>query len=124
MRKALIVDDEPDYLSIMEEIVQSFGYEVETAASGEEALERLEAEPPDLMLLDLRMPGIGGIETLIRALKARPDMEILIITGVLDLELRKRLLRIGALDYLTKPLDLEDLRQWLIAHSALSCSAH
>ena len=124
MKNALIVDDEPDYLSIMEGIVQSFGYEVETAASGEEALERLEAKPPDLMLLDLWMPGIGGIETLIRALKARPGMEILIITAVIDEKLRKRLLRIGALDYLTKPLDLEDLRQWLIAHSALSCSAH
>lgn len=124
MKKALIVDDEPDYLSIMEEIVQSFGYEVETAASGEEALERLEAGPPDLMLLDLQMPGIGGVETLIRALKARSDMEILIITAVIDKGLRKRLLRIGALDYLTKPLDLEDLRQWLIAHNALSCSAH
>src|SRR3981081_2716385 len=104
----LIVDDEPQLRRVMLATLTDLGYVVVAAKSGEEALEKFRETPPDLVLLDLNMPGIGGLETC-RSLRSGSDVPIIILS-VRNTERDKvEALDAGADDYVTKPFGIQEL---------------
>ena len=106
--RVLIVDDEPQVRRVMKTMLSGHGYEVSEARSGEEALEKVREEQYDLVLLDLNMPGMGGMAAC-RALRTGSDMGIIMLT-VRDTELDKvQALDAGADDYVTKPFSSPEL---------------
>ena len=107
--KVLLVDDEEAYVKTMAERMQMRDVGSRVALSGEEALELVDEETPDVMVLDLRMPGIDGMEVLERVKKDHPHVEVIILTGHgSDLE-EKEARRLGAFEYLQKPADTSQL---------------
>jgi CheY-like chemotaxis protein len=109
--RLLVVDDEPDVALLLEMALRRQGYDVTTAASGEEAIERAETDLPDCVLLDIMMPGIGGLEAC-RRLRESPrtrHMPVIMITGMSVLSPEKEVLATGADDWLPKPFDLTAL---------------
>ena len=111
MSRILIVDDEKDMRWLLSGILKEEGYEVEEAETGKKALMLFKYSPPDLILLDLNIPGgIGGIEVLKRIKETSPDTAVVILTGHGDIESAVQTTKLGAYDYLTKPFDNERLR--------------
>ena len=103
--RILAIDDQLYFRVFLEDMLEQEGFEVATAGSGAEALERLEAARPDLVLTDLVMPGMDGRE-LVREVKERwPDQEIVVITSVGDVKTAVEAMKLGATDYLLKPID-------------------
>ena len=100
----LVVDDEPGVRESLRFLLDS-SYRVLTVSSGEEALETLRAEAVDVVLLDLTMPGIGGVETLAKIREIDEAVEVVIITGYFSYQSAVEALRLRAFDYITKPLD-------------------
>jgi len=114
---ALIVDDEPDVRTFLEECLIAQGYLPLSAASGEEALRMLEGVVPSVILTDVDMPGMSGVE-LTRHIKAHPDLRlvpVVILTGIADLPARVAGLAAGADDFFAKPVDLLELHTRLAA---------
>ena len=112
--KVLIVDDDKLSLdSIAQFIQEQMSYDIETAASGEEALEKYKAGSPDVVVTDMKMPGKSGI-TLMKEIKAmNAETEVIIMTGFGDMESSIEALRAGAADYLLKPVNIEELAMTL-----------
>jgi DNA-binding response OmpR family regulator len=109
LKKLLVVDDEKDICDFVKNFFGKRGFNVLSASNGEEALPIIEKEKPDITLLDIRMPKLGGIETL-RQMKAKdPTREVIMVTCVDDLEKMKEAKELGAHDYITKPLVLDEL---------------
>src|SRR4051794_25384534 len=112
--KILVVDDDPSYLEALQDILSEAGYEVGTASSGEEALERLPRERVDCILLDLGMPGLGGRETCrrIRATDGLADIPVVLLTAQDDRRSLIEGLGAGADDYIAKnsPFEVLDAR--------------
>ncbi len=109
----LLVDDEPHILSILAETLTVSGFQVSTRDSGSAALVHLANHQPDLMVTDLRMPGMSGLELIEKARKFIPDTQVVILTGYGDMKSAVDAIRLGAFDYLTKPVDTERLIQTL-----------
>ncbi|MFW6161754.1 MAG: sigma-54-dependent transcriptional regulator, partial [Planctomycetota bacterium] len=107
--RALIVDDDGGVRTMLREALGSLGCEVQEAASGEAALDHLAAEHVDVGLVDVRMPGMDGIELTRRAKRLRPDLYIVIITGIPTLDVALEAGRQGAEDFLPKPIELAQL---------------
>jgi DNA-binding NtrC family response regulator len=108
--RLLVVDDEVDMLRLLERsIKQELDCEIDTAASGNEALDLLKARNYDLALVDVRMPGMGGLELLERIKQINPWMTVVIITAHGRVELAVQSIKRGAYDFLTKPFDREEL---------------
>lgn len=108
-KKILVVDDEPLNCEMLQELLQDEGYQVAVAFSGDEALEATEMEMPDLVLLDIRMPGKGGLDTL-RELKAlHPDLAAIVLTGLHDRALAEQAKAEGAAGFITKPIQPDRL---------------
>ncbi|MDJ0912084.1 MAG: sigma-54 dependent transcriptional regulator [Desulfobacterales bacterium] len=103
----LIVDDEPSILQSLSGILSDEGFETITAANGYEALQRISAESPDLVLLDIWMPGIDGIETLKEIKKDHPWTQVIIITGHGTIDTAVQATKLGAYDFIEKPLSIE-----------------
>ena len=103
----LIVDDEPSILQSLSGLLEDEGFEVITASSGYEALKLIEAESPDLVLLDIWMPGIDGIETLQEIKKDNPFIQVIIITGHGTIETAVKATKMGAFDLIEKPLSID-----------------
>jgi len=103
----LIVDDEPAILQSLSGVLLDEGFEVLTAANGYEALKIIEAESPDLVLLDIWMPGIDGIETLKAIKKNNPFIQVIIITGHGTIETAVKATKLGAFDFIEKPLSID-----------------
>jgi DNA-binding NtrC family response regulator len=110
--KILLVDDEEyfvkslsKYISKMENLGADF------ALNGEEALKRVENEAPDVIVLDLKMPGVAGVEVLRWVKKAYPDVQVIILTGYGSEKDKKDSLRLGAFEYLQKPININELVQ-------------
>ena len=106
----LVVDDEQIMQDSCSRILVKEGYNVSTADCGEAALEQCDRESYDLVLLDLKMPGMGGIKTLSRLKEMDPGITILIITGYPSIETAVRAIKLGAYDYITKPFTPDALR--------------
>jgi CheY-like chemotaxis protein len=110
-QKVLIVDDEKDFLDIISERILARGMDVSTASSAEDALNMVEEESFDVVILDFMMPALDGFKAL-KLLKAkRPDVQIIVLTGNVPEEKRMEAKALGALDVIEKPPDLKDLIQ-------------
>jgi two-component system nitrogen regulation response regulator NtrX len=103
----LIVDDEPSILQTLSGLLSDEGFEVTTAVNGYEALKIIDAESPDLVLLDIWMPGIDGIETLQEIKNSNPHIQVIIITGHGNIETAVRATKLGAFDLIEKPLSID-----------------
>ncbi len=108
-QRILVVDDEPEICSGLENFLVSDGYRVATALNGREALRKVEIERPHLMLLDLRMPAMNGIEVLKKIKKNKNGFGIIVVSAVEDEALRKLAIDLGAFDCVSKPVDLDTL---------------
>ncbi len=103
----LIVDDEPAILNTLSGILEDEGYDVAVAKGGQEALKVIKADPPDLVLLDIWMPDLDGIETLRRAMESVPRLLVVVMSGHGSIESAVKAIKLGAYDYIEKPLSLE-----------------
>ena len=108
--KILVVDDNPADRKILASLLQTTG-EVIEASTGAEALRIIEAERPRLMLLDMVMPGMSGLEVLKACQASAVMMPIIVLTSQNDIELAKRALELGAVEYITKPFVLSNLKE-------------
>jgi len=107
--KMMLVDDEERFLSTTKKLLSKKGYDVFTAGSGAEALEKMRTQNIHVVILDVKMPGMDGIETL-KAIKRKfPMIEVIMLTGHGTVESAVEGLKSGATDYLTKPTDVNDL---------------
>lgn len=106
--KILIVDDEPQARRVLRAALVAQGFEVDDARSGEEALEKLRVESPDMILLDLKMPGIGGIEAC-REIRSYSPVPIIIVSAKKSRQDRTEAFEAGADQYITKPFGIEEL---------------
>lgn len=107
--KILVVDDEQLIRWSLEQNLKKQGYEVTTAASGEEALKMVREDPPDLMLLDIQLPGMNGIEVLEKVKELETDVLVIMVTALGVLETAVKAMRLGAYDYVNKPFNLDEL---------------
>jgi CheY-like chemotaxis protein len=107
--KVLLVDDEEDFISALSERLRMRNYDTKVATSGEAALSEIEEDRPHIVVLDLKMPGIGGMETLIKIKAIDPSIDVIMLTGSLDSEVGETALRAGASFHVVKPIDIEDL---------------
>jgi two-component system response regulator HydG len=106
----LIVDDERSIRQACQEIVESLGYDVATAGSGEQAYSILEKQNADIVLLDMKLPGASGIEVLRQVRRLRPDALVVVVTGYGTIQSAVEAMKNGAYDYVTKPFGAEELR--------------
>jgi two-component system OmpR family response regulator len=113
--KVLVVDDERDFLDALVVRLKLRKYQVEGAPSGEEALEVMGERPADVVVLDLKMPGMDGIETLTEIKKRHTGAEVVILTGHGDVEAGMEGLSRGAFAYLIKPVKVEELIEKIVA---------
>ena len=111
MTRILIVDDEETIRLALRKFLRSRGYEVETAGSGDQALEILDGQSFSLMLCDVRMPGMTGVQVVPEARRRDQDIGIIMLTAVNDAATATEVLSAGASDYLMKPVELADLQQ-------------
>lgn len=109
--KVLVVDDESEVQHFLQDFLSLRGYEVVLAGTGLDALTALEAQKPDLVLLDVAMPVMDGVETLNRIVAVDPVVRVIMITANADISLTSKLLALGAVDYIPKPFDLDYLEQ-------------
>jgi two-component system response regulator AtoC len=107
--RILVVDDEKLIRWSVAERLQRGGYEVLSAESGEQALEMVGATPPDLILLDVRLPGIDGVQTLQRALSLHPDVAVLMMSAHSTVDIAVEAMKHGAIDFLVKPFPFQQL---------------
>jgi DNA-binding response OmpR family regulator len=108
-QRILLVDDDPNLLVVLSEQLRDDGYEVATARDGQEALRRLEAGWPDMILLDLMMPKVDGL-ALAREIKAAADLPIIVLSAIDTADSKAHLLDEVAEDYITKPYHYPELR--------------
>ena len=105
----LVVDDEDGIRQALTRFLTRLGYQVSAAANAKEALERLDADHPQAMLCDIRMPETSGVELLPKVLAQDPDLAVLMLTAIDEPRTAIECLKLGAYDYLIKPVDLEEL---------------
>jgi DNA-binding response OmpR family regulator len=109
MVKILVVDDEIEACNALKEFLEVKGYEVYTAQDGKTALDQVQELRPQLVLLDMIMPGMHGMEVLQEIKKTDPEIGVIMVTVVTDEAQAKKALDLGAYDYITKPVDLNYL---------------
>jgi DNA-binding response OmpR family regulator len=107
--KLLVIDDDLGILNLLENLLANEGYEVATADCGREGLAAIERDRPDLVLLDVQMPGMSGFEVLSTIRERHPDLPIIMVTGYGSEDVATQALRLGADDYLAKPLRIRNI---------------
>ena len=107
--KMMLVDDEERFLSTTRKLLERKAFEVLTASSGAQALEMLRTNPVHVVILDVKMPGMDGVATLREIKRQFPMVEVIMLTGHATVESAIEGLKSGAVDYLMKPADLEDI---------------
>jgi DNA-binding NtrC family response regulator len=107
-RRLLVVDDEPD---IVDTLTEHFGtlYDVDTALDGTRAIKRVRKKRPDLILLDIRMPGLSGVDVLKAVKQIDPTLPVIVITANADVDVAAEAITQGAFSYVPKPFDFEYL---------------
>ena len=115
LAKILLVEDEIEVLDAITELLEREGYAVTRAVDGEEALRRVENERPDLVLLDVRLPRVSGLDVLRRLREDHPRVPVVMLTGLDDEAQARRTLQMGAVDYIRKPFDLGHLNRVVLA---------
>lgn len=109
--KVLIVDDEPEVAGFIQELLRNKSYAAETALNGQKALAFLEAQPADILITDIRMPGMNGLELIKHAKQLQPDISCMVITGHGDMDTAVQAIKFGAVNFFTKPLDCAELEK-------------
>jgi DNA-binding NtrC family response regulator len=109
--KVLLVDDEVEFLEIMEERMVARGIEVSTSSSARDALDKIEKDIFDAVILDLQMPGMDGLETLKRIKERSPEIQVILLTGHATVEKGVEAIKLGAMDFVEKPADIEVLEE-------------
>lgn len=109
--RVLLIDDEEEFVKTLAERLQMRNFTAQVALSGEQGLQVLHDWVPDVIVLDLKMPGMGGMEVLRRVKKTQPQVRVIILTGHGSDKDRDEALRLGAFEYLQKPVDISDLVQ-------------
>ncbi len=109
-KRVLVVDDEPLIRALLTDLLVEEGYQVTEAKDGEHALKEMDKRQFDLVISDMVMPGINGIEVLLATKKTSPDTPVVMITGYPSVETVIRLVNLGAADYLTKPFNVDVVR--------------
>jgi len=107
--KVLLVDDEEEFVSTLAERLEIRGFVTEVATSGDMAISAVQDKNFDIVVLDLMMPGIGGLEVMEKIKSMYPDMPIILLTGHGSAKEGMEGLELGAFDYLMKPLDIDEL---------------
>jgi DNA-binding response OmpR family regulator len=107
--RVLLVDDEQEFVSTLAERLSLRGLEVSVANSGEDAVRSITESTPDVVVLDLMMPGMSGLEVLSRMKSAYPAVQVILLTGMGSTGEGLKGLQMGAFDYLMKPLDIDAL---------------
>jgi DNA-binding response OmpR family regulator len=107
--RVLLVDDEKELVQALAERLELRGFDVRYALSGEEALEILETSLPDLMVLDLKMPGMDGMEVLRHVRRTHPEIQVIMLTGHGSEKDAETAWMLGVFDYLQKPVDIAEL---------------
>jgi DNA-binding NtrC family response regulator len=105
--KVLLVDDEAEFVEALGERLEARGFAVDTAPTGLTAIVKAEQTRYDAIVLDMAMPGMDGIETLERLLELNPDLQVILLTGRATLEQAATAIKLGALDLLEKPAEIE-----------------
>lgn len=118
--KILIIEDDEEMRSLLRDFVEEEGYEADTVGNGYEAFRKLVKEPFDLVVTDVRMPGLTGLDILPRIRKLQPGIPIIVITAFGSEEVYRRALERGATAYLEKPIHFQKLRE--VIHQMVSSS--
>jgi len=108
-----VVDDEPDVLDTLRDMLESLGYEAITATTGEEAISAMTAVRPQVVFLDLRMPGISGLEALTYFREHHRMVPVIVITGSIQQEVARHARAGGAFEVVGKPFDMDTLQRLL-----------
>lgn len=116
--KLLIVDDQFGIRILLNEIFQKEGYKTFQAANGQQALDIVKKYSPDLVLLDMKIPGMDGIEILKRMKEIDPDIRVIIMTAYGELDMIQEAKKLGALTHFAKPFDINDIREAVRQHIA------
>ncbi len=111
MHTILVVDDQAGIRSLLWEVFRGEGYRVVTAANGVEALAKWKEQGPDLVLLDLKMPGLDGLDVLRRVAGDQRQVPVIMMTAYGELQIVEEALGLGARGYITKPFDILELRR-------------
>jgi DNA-binding NtrC family response regulator len=119
--RVLVVDDEEAGCRLVKSIFTAEGFEVVVAYDGREALQRVDADRPDVLLLDVRLPELDGLQVLERVKATHPGLPVVMLTGSSDIKTAVRATQLGAFDYLTKPIDRKEVV--LVVKRALEMSA-
>jgi len=114
MARILVVDDEPEVCSMLEKFLTKKGHEVYAALNGEEALSVVKQERPHVILLDIKMPKMDGMECLKHIREIDKEAGVIMITAVKQEEIGREAMKLGAFDYITKPLSLQYLEDCLM----------
>ncbi len=114
--RILIVDDEPNVCQFLSEYLEYKGFETQICQSGKEALEYLKTDVFDAILLDLIMPEMNGLEVLEKIRQMKIMIPVIIVTGVKDKNVADDAIKLGAADFIPKPIDLDRLEQSLIVN--------
>jgi DNA-binding response OmpR family regulator len=109
LARVLVIDDELATVDLLSAVLSDSGYEVVSALNGSDGLMLAQIERPDVVLLDLEMPGLAGFDVLRRVRTVRPDLPVIIVSGQADLNLTRATLALGAVAYVPKPFDPEDV---------------
>ena len=107
--KVCIVDDEVEFVTTLAERLELRGFEAQIATDGESALRLIEADPPQIVVLDVMMPGMSGLEVLRKIKDLNPQLPVILLTGRSDTKEGEEGMRLGAFDYLMKPLNIDQL---------------
>ncbi len=106
----LVVDDQMGVRRLISEALLEIGYYADQASSGREALEKLKEKEYHLIILDVKMPGMSGVETLYEIRKIKPDIPVVLMTAYEELEIMEEAEKLGVKRYLCKPFDIDELR--------------
>ena len=113
MRKILLVDDEERFLSSTAKFLVLNGFSVETAGDGAQALVKCAAQPFEVVVLDIKMPEVNGLDVLRTLRRDHPEIRVLVLSGDADRETIYECMRLGASEFISKPIDLDELMQKL-----------
>ncbi len=115
--RILVVDDEEIVIKSCLRILSSGGYQVEAVQDGREALRKIEEIPYDVVILDIMMPNIGGLEVLSRIKEAHPNVDVIMMTGLSQIGTAVQAMKLGAFDYISKPFEPDEIK--LVVERAL-----
>jgi DNA-binding NtrC family response regulator len=107
--RVLIVDDEDRFRTTMRKLLVVRGLEASTVGSGKDALEELKTSTYDVVVLDIKMPEMGGVEALAKIKKIDPSIEVIVMTGYASVDTAKKITELGGYDYMLKPYNIDEL---------------